>query len=336
MKIRILIVKVVLIVSIAALVSVRPVEAQPVDLPFVEKGVLYRSPVESLAGKAQKAIAENVGRVLHYNQDTAQLIHVTKPSAVDSDIITGGDLVLTDTVTWSTRIIAQDIVTAHISPHGDMIVLWNKNHQVRLVTSQGVPIKEIGIHGAAPIFSHDKRFIAYQKLADHSPDSNLQSLFEHAQGIAVYDMYTMRESLVTNGGGDDFAPVGFSNDISKLYFNSTRPSVNEPENHIASLWVLDLATRITTQLTNTDVREGDPLIPTVNENALWSSDRRIAISSNGKEQGTWMFLLSQNKNTVEARHIADGDSPQWLVLNKRIAVRSVENGQSKWRTIDVQ
>ncbi|MEY4723594.1 MAG: hypothetical protein RLZZ324_1107, partial [Candidatus Parcubacteria bacterium] len=148
-----------------------------------------------------------------------------------------------------------------------------------------------------------------------------------AEGIAVYDTLTGQETLVTNGGGDDFAPVGFSKDMSLLYFDSTRPYGTSPGNRVASLWVVDLATGDVTRLTNTDeesVRKG-VMVPTISPAAIWTSDRATAVTSYGSDMGVWRIDLVGHR--VVARRISDGDSPTWLVPDETIDVRRVVNGR---------
>ena len=64
------------------------------------------------------------------------------------------------------------------------------------------------------------------------------------------------DRLVSTGGMDDFEPVGFSLDKTKLYFNSSRSSEQTPKAHIASLWVIELKNGKTTRLTNTKQANG--------------------------------------------------------------------------------
>lgn len=310
--------------------------ASAAELPFVENEVLYRLGTDGVA--TREVVATDVYRILDHRQAAQRLLYVTPLADTATDAVRGGKLMLVNTATWTEQFVAANVITANLSPDGTTVALWNKDHEVHLVHADGTPLRRIGVHGSAPVFSHDGGLVAYQKLSDTSPDGAPQSLFEFAQGIAVYDVRTGRERLVTNGGTHDFAPVGFSRDLTRLYFNSTRPFDPLIGNHVASLWVVDLQTGNTRRLTNTDekvVRSGS-IVPVVSENALWSSDRTTIISSNGKEQGVWMFVLPQNSGLATASHVADGDSPQWLVPDVSIVVRTVISGKSVWRALRVR
>lgn len=306
------------------------------ELPFVENGVLYSSPAESSV--VQDATTLGKGKILAHNPTAGKLLYVTPQNTQGTDVLTGGNLMLVDMATLGEQLVATNVIAASLSPDGTAMVLWNKDHEIHLTDSVGTVSGRIGMYGAAPVFSHNGRFIAYLKLADVTLDSAPQSLFEHAQGIAVYDVRTGRETLVTDGGLDDFAPVGFSLNMTKLYFNATRPYAGSPQNHIASLWVVDLTSGKVERLTNTDekaVKQGI-VVPTVSENALWSSDRTIVISSNGKEQGIWLFSLAPSVGTLEATHIADGESPQWLVSDESIVFRAISDGKSAWHILNIR
>lgn len=231
---------------------------------------------------------------------------------------------------------ASDMVSSSLSPDGMMSAVWTKNHEIVVIDSGGSVLHKIGIRGAAPMFSHDGNLVAYEKLADSSQDDSEQSLFEFAQGIAVYDLRTGKERLVTDGGGDDFAPVGFSKDMSLLYFNSTRPYEGSSGNHVASLWVVELKSGKAERLTNTSEKQvqNGVVVPIVGENPLWSSDRTMIISSIGSESGVWKFALTSRG--VSAVRIADGDSPKWVVSDESFVVRTISDGKTVWRTLRVR
>ena len=306
------------------------------ELTFVENDIIYFS--RSGSSLIQDTSVVNKGRILTHNTMARKLLYVTPQSTQGTDILTGGSLMLMDLDSLEEQLVSTNVISANLSSDGTRVVLWNVDHEIYLTDSSGVVLKRIGVYGAAPIFSHDGSLITYLKLANVSPDGDSQSLFEHAQGIAVYDMKTSREVLVTNGGSDDFAPVGFSLSMTKLYFNSTRPFAGSSQNHVASLWVVDLESEKVERLTNTDedmVKQG-LVVPTVNENALWSLDRKTIITSNGKEQGIWLFSLDPLGGISEAVHIADGESPQWLLYEKSIIFRGTSNGKSVWHIQNVR
>lgn len=306
------------------------------DHSFVENGILYRS--SSAKAVSQVAVFRDVGRIIDQKPAAQKLLYLAASRTPNNDAVSGSNLMLVDTKTWSNRLVATSVITANLSPDGTMAVLWRSGHKVTLVRSDGSLLQQIGTHGAAPVFSHDGNFIAYQKLADSSSDGSLQGLFEEAQGISVYDVRTGRENLVTSSGTDDFAPVGFSLDLNKLYFNSTRPYERSSHNHVASLWVVDLKNGEKQRLTNLDeaaVRRG-AVTPIPNETALWSSDRTAIVFSNGREEGVWKFALSSDGRLSNATRIADGESPQWVIPDETIAIRTISNGKSAWRILSVR
>ena len=162
--------------------------------------------------------------------------------------------------------------------------------------------------------------------------SDLLELSEKSPyGIAVHNLATGREDVIT-GSSHDFQPVGFSKDMTKLYFNSTRPfenTKNEYENHVASLWVVDLSTKKVTRLTNLNeelVMKG-VMVPTLDIRALWSSDKKTAISSTDIESGIWKFEFNDDGTLLDAKKIASGTAPRWSELDNKIEISTKIGGQ---------
>lgn len=309
-------------------------QATAQTLSFVENGVLYYSTTTSEPTPQRAAL--DIWRILDNKPEKNSLLYLTIPEANATDAVNGSALMLLNTANHAIQPVARNVITAVLSPDATKIVLWNKNQEIQVVAPNGAVLQEIGTHGAAPIFSHDGNLVAYEKLADHTLDSDPQSLFELAQGIAIHDLRTGEERLVTHGGIDDFAPVGFSRDMRKLYFNSTRPFEDSPQKHIASLWVVDLTTGKTERLTNTneEMVNARLLMPVISQNALWTSDRTTIISSNNAKEGVWMFTLSRD-GAIAAIRAGDGDFPQWSVPDKSIVFRTITNGNKAWQQFDI-
>lgn len=305
------------------------------DLPFIEKGILYHSAVDL---ENPEPVLNGVIRILDYQPGAKKILCMTRSQETRSDAVTGGDLVIVDTTNWSQSKVATDnIVGGRLSTDGLSAVVWNDQHEIIYVRNSGKSLQKIGVHGAAPMFSHDGSLISYQKLADETISGDRQDFFEHAYGIAVYDLKTGKEKMVTGGGVHDFAPVGFSNDLSKLYFNSTRPYDNSPQNHVASIWVVDLVLNRTERLTNSD--EAAALngltTPIIGDDAIWSSDRSIVISSDGKN-GVWIFTLSFDGKYLTASRVAEGDSPRWTIPDQVIAIRANVAGKNHWKSVTIR
>ena len=317
------------ITVIVLLLVITSTSSLATKLPFLEDGKLYKSRVGDPTSLSRAEIASNVWKVLDYDQEINMLLYITKPKEwgrVD------GNLWLLDTTNWTYKEVATGVIGAQLSPGGDMIVIWNKDHEIWLISADGIPEEKIGIHGAAPIFSHDGRYIAYEKLPDSSFDGAEQSLFEFAQGIAIYDLMTGQEMVLTQAEhGEDFAPVGFSQGMKRIYFNSTRGG-------IASLWSVNLDGSDLRQETNSGFgvkAKGRP-IPVLSQNAIWSSNKKIAVSSIGTAKEIWIFHFGDSGELRNAKLLTGGESPEWLIKDKRIAFRVIYNGKSKWQTMDIQ
>lgn len=300
------------------------------DLPFVQDGKLYKTQTEK--GK-NVSFGIEADRIIDRNQKFDQLLIAEKSSQVGNDRHVGVKLRLVNTKTLSARDISDGVFQAKLSPNGNAVVIWNDEDQINVVNLEGDILLSLGIHGAAPTYSHTGNLIAYQKLADTSNDESEHGMYE-SQGIAIYDLKSNTEKLVTFDS-EDFAPVGFSSDESKLFFNSARDYPEEPGNHIASLWVVDINSGSVERLTNqsvSEIKKGN-FTPILSDNAIWSSDRQVALSSVDSEDGTWKYKFAKDGKLVSASHFSDGDSPQWVEQDRIVACKVKMGNNVHWHKV---
>lgn len=311
-------------------------QAQDQKFVFVEGGKAYLSSGSSVSTE----IAGNVEGMLSYNSTTGQYLYrVAQNEANHGHNHDSGSLILADSNTGNTTVVAGDIMTAALSPDGKQIVVWNEDHEIHLMTTSGQKTAQIGVHGALPVFSHDGTYVVYNKLGEEG-----DRFFDYSEkspyGIAIYNLKTGVEEVVTDNV-HDFQPLGFSADMTKLYFNSGRAydsATDAFSNHVASLWVVDLNTKEVTRLTNTDedvVRRGDKT-PITHSTALWSSDRKTMISSLEEESGVWQFTFSNDGGLVDAKQIAEGTSPRWVTPDESVAVRAKVGDRGVWKTVNIK
>lgn len=275
-------------------------------------------------------------RILDQGNQFNLILSIDNHQKVGSSHDMGGNLFLMSATDFSTRKINTSVIRAKLSPSEDSIVIWNEDNLIYITDLNGSVLHTIG-HGTSPIFSHTGNLIAYQKLAEISEVPDGHDLFEDALGIAIYDIKSKTDRLITFDS-EDFSPVGFSHDENKLFFNSTRPYDDEPQNHVASVWITDIQSSKTERLTNT----GSGLIrnrihtPIISEDAIWSTDRKTVISSTGMESGVWKFSFSENMRLVTTSHVSDGDSPIWIEQDKTIASKIFTAGKTFWKKHSIQ
>jgi len=294
------------------------------DLPFLHGNTLYKSSPDNSSLKA--AIATHVARILQYHDGIEKILYIAEPKNGSRH----GDLWISNVPFNETTPIAEGVIDAQFSPDGKTIVLWNKDHQIHVVTDYGKSLEQVGVHGAAPIFSHNGQFIAYEKLADISFDEDEQSLFEFAQGIAIYDLVTRQETLLTQTEhGEDYAPIAFSSDLKRVYFNSTRRG-------IASVWSVNTDGSDLRQITNARISPTsiERKIPALSQTALWASHRLMAISSLDGE--IWLFRFTVDGNLSDAKFLTWGEFPLWLVPDQVIALRPSNKKNEGWQVIHIQ
>lgn len=303
---------------------------------------LYTQP--SGSGNRVSVLTDEVGRLVGQTLDGQLLYIATSKNSEDrgggGGMMEGSDLIVLNPRTGESRVIAQNVWTAQASPNGKEIVVADSNNKVQLYSIDGTKKAQIGNNGSDPIFTHDGRYIAYQKLADVGRD--YLELSTNAQGLALYDITTGKERMLTRHSGD-YRPIGFSADMKYFYFNAGRPY--EPsvlgENFInitSGLYSLDVGTGRVTRLTNTDervVQENGQTMSFITHDALWTSDRLTAISGVG-QHGTYKFVFDGTGGLTSIDRISDGDSPRWVVQDKRFEVRTIVDNKESWKLISVK
>jgi WD40 repeat protein len=314
----------ILTVAVVLLLSGPFTMASPItELPYLDGNhlTLYR-----LGANKTERLSIPASRILDHSTHHGALLAFERTTNL------GGTLTAVNTKTWESRIIAHDVIRAKLAPTTNAIVAWFKGNTIELLDTDGEFLLNIADNATAPIFSHDGRLLAYQKLAVAYTDDE-QDSFEYAQGLAIYDLKRNTEVLVTDHP-EDFAPIGFSPDMRVLFFNSTRAYEDDPVSHVASVWAVSIASGAITRLTNrssVDARRGIH-VPIVDENAIWTSDRRTAISATDSESGVWRHTFNIRGDAVMSERLADGNSPIWVERDHKFATTVLDNGRATLRT----
>lgn len=281
---------------------------------YVEDGVLYRTKLkDGVAVERGQKVGEGVDLLMTQNGKLALFTHTTM-SYGEGPV--KNDLWSIDKETGVARKIYQDVMYAPISPKGNMIAVSTQDARVHLIDENGNLLNKVGVYSTSAVFSPDGEKIVYRKLPDNPPESfTLGDLVTHAQGLAVYDINTGKETLVTHGV-DDAWPVGFAHDGKNLYFVKD----------CCSLWSADLKNG------GEPVSMLDPKTPVyVNDyDAIWSSDGRSVISKTDGEVS--LLHISPSQQSASVTMLGKGGSPRWKVQDKLIEFKG-EDGT--WKTVDV-
>lgn len=167
-----------------------------------------------------------------------------------------------------------------------------------------------------PAVSFDDSKIAYVKL---NADWQVGEYFENALGIAIFDLKTKSETQITDRW-DDFAPQWTPNS-NKITFASSN------EYGIVSQFVVDVDSKKRKQLNNVGEKfVTDKTIGYINGNSQWSTDGKSNVSTSDNE--VWMYLFSEDYESVSSKRIAFGKSPRWID-NETISVIVTEASDSK-------
>jgi WD40 repeat protein len=326
-----------LIVSVVSLLYVSSFSDRQVSVIYAQDGKLYVSTLSSDV----TVLADKVGHLMGQTSN-GQILYIAALEHSENHGggagIDGSDLVVLDTQTGESRVIAKDMWTAQFSPDGQEIVAADSDNKVRLYSIDGTEKAQIGNNGSNPIFTHDGKYVAYHKLADEGED--FHRLFENAKGIALYDITSGKERMLTDHSGD-YRPIGFSADLKYFYFNAGRPyesSVLGIINIESGLYSLNMDTGIVTRLTNVDERKAlddGQTMSFIAHDALWTSDRLTAISGIG-HHGTYEFVFDGMGGLKSVERVSDGDAPRWVKQDKSFAVRTVADGKESWNVIDIK
>ncbi len=324
----------VLLIGIAILHTQSP----GAKFSYIQDQKLY---VSDLSGRAQ-LLASGVSQLVGTSASGTTLYLAARPA---DEAMRGGagnmpgtDLTVLDPKTGQSRIIAKNIWVAHVSPDGTYIVAADSDNKVHLFDMNGKEEARIGNNGSNPIFSTDGKYVIYQKLADTGRD--FFDLSSNAKGLALYDISTGKERMLTDQSGDD-SPIGFSADGGYFYFTAGRPydhSIFRITNIVYSLYSLDMNTGEVRRLTNVDERQatvGGPMMSFISQDALWTADRLKAIADEG-HGNVQEFIFDGKGGLVSVEHIADGDSLHWVEQDKTFAVRVSTNGAEHWQVMNVK
>ncbi len=250
----------------------------------------------------------------------------------------GSDLIVFDPDTGKRNLIVKNVWSAHFSKAKNLVVTANSDNKIRLYSLEGEKKAEIGKNGSNPIFSHDDKYIVYQKLADEG--EGYFELSEKAKGLALYDIENASEKMITTVSGDDW-PIGFSADKKFFYFNASRPYENSVLGIInieSGLYSLETDTGKVIRLTNTDEKkalEEGPTMSYISKNAIWTSDRLKVITDVGS-RGIYLYTFNLQGGLNNVVRIADGDSPKWVSQDKIYKVRTLINGKESWNVINLK
>ena len=284
-------------------------------------------------------IPPDVGQVADINIANGNLLYLTTSPNSEPGMggghVAGHDLVVKDAISNEKKVIAKDVLEASFSNKGDFVVLSDSEYEIRIINLKGEVIDKIGKHGVNPVFSSDDSTVVYHRLANEGQG---QDLFEKSPyGLVQYDIKEKNEKNLTDSK-DDYEPLAFSTDMSKLYFNSGRAydsKIEGYENHVVSLWVLDLKTNKVTRLTNLDEEKelangGDPR---VSGSALWSTDKKTIISEDDGE--IWKFTLSDDGTLLDVSKMLDGTNVSWAIADKSINVLLADKQQPMWKVVSI-
>lgn len=291
---------------------------------YSQSGVLYRTELQNgVAVERGKKVAEGIQRILAQDEKT---LLFTRSKIQEGGNPFGNELWLVDKEAGIARAILLNIDFASVSSDGEKVAIstgqgggfGSSLNEIRILDRTGNEIGRVGGHGSNPVFSGDGTKIAYLKMDDNQMGDMGSYAF---RGISVYDLATGKETVVSDNP-EDYSPVGFSSDGSRLLFISGGGGRE-------SLWSKKISA------TGSPVLISDINVSVyINNESVWSSDRSSIIgwSSQGQpEPIISLFKISSDSTSASVEVLGKGTSPRWKVQDKIIEFK----GEQGWEEVDV-
>lgn len=172
-----------------------------------------------------------------------------------------------------------------------------------------------------PDLSADGQFLVYQKL---NPDWRPGDYYDKALGLAILNLTTGKEQLLTDNG-EDFNPFWFPNGQNILFFSRSKEG-------LASHFMINPDGTNRKQLTNSGEKfVSNSTVDIPSEKPAWSPNGKYLVYESDKE--IWINEFDLNNN-IKAKQIAYGKNPQWL-SNDNLSIISTINQENTLLNIDL-
>ncbi|MDO8604748.1 MAG: hypothetical protein Q7K40_05150, partial [bacterium] len=280
--------------------------------------VIYVSRPNDLNEKtSRRKVAEGVDYI--FDQNATKML-LGRKMELNEQTGRRAELWILDISTGKEKKIADYVNEATLSPSGELIAVDDfDTGRIKLLSADGIFLKNIGTYGGLHLFSSDSKQFAYSKFSSSALNRDLPG---DALGIATYNLETGKEVLVTNSS-EDGQPVAFSTDGKKLYFFSVRTN-DYP------LWVVDLESRKVTQLLgNYDWRNFSP-----NKSVLISSNNKTMISTS--DDGVGVLTFNDKGEAISSQLIQKGIDARWFKEDEIITYRAQGTKGKYWEFISVK
>jgi Tol biopolymer transport system component len=189
------------------------------------------------------------------------------------------------------------------------VYFTSRNQDLYVVNVDGGNLQKIQEKVLQPDLSPDGKYLVYQKL---NADWEVGQYSDRALGITVLDLQTGGEKRISQSW-EDFNSF-WTPDGKKILFFSRSPE------GLASHFIMDVDGNNRKQLTNFgEMFITERVVPIPSERPIWSANGRYLVYESDRE--IWVNKFSDNyNNLIEAKQLAYGRDPQWLVDGKSITV----------------
>lgn len=273
-------------------------------------GNLY-SISNTLGEKNYAVLTVNKDIKIMFDQKNGKIIYGKswEEETLFSESIGGTKLYIMDEDGTNERQITEELIRlAFLDNSGQKIYYTTRNQDLYEINIDGSNLRKIQEKVVQPDLSPDGNYLVYQKL---NTDWQLGQYFDQALGLTVLDLSTGLEKRISNTW-EDFNPL-WTPDGKKILFFSRSPE------GLASHFIMNADGSGRKQLTNIgEMFVSEKTVPMPSEKPIWSNDGKYLVYES--DRSIWYNKFDSDYNLTEAKQLAYGRDPAWVIDGKRISV----------------
>lgn len=273
-------------------------------------GNLY-SISNTLGEKNYATLTANKDIKIMFDQKNGKIIYGKswEEETVDSESIGGTKIWIMDLDGRNEKQLSEELcIRAFFDRKEDKVYYVTRDLDLHSVNFNGGNKLKIMEKVVNPDQSPDGRLLVYQKA---NSDWQLGNYLDRALGIAVLDLITGEEKQITNVM-EDFNPFWTPDGKKILFFSRSNEG-------LASHFIMNNDGSGRKQLTNIGEKfVNDRVVPMPSEKPIWSSDGKYLVYESDRE--IWYNKFDSNFNLIDAKQLAYGRDPAWVIDGKRISI----------------
>lgn len=273
-------------------------------------GNLY-SISNTLGEKNYAQLTQNKNIKIIFDQKHSKILYGLgwEEEILESESLGGTKLYIMDEKGGNEKLISEELVRyAFIDKLGESIYFTTRNQDLFATDIDGGNKVKLQEKVLQPDLSPDGKYLVYQKL---NPDWQIGQYADNALGLTVLDLQTGEEKRISQSW-EDFNPFWTPDGKKILFFSRSNEG-------LASHFIINADGNGRKQLTNIgEIFVNNRVVPLPSEKPIWSSDGKYLIYES--DRAIWYNKFDNDYNLTEAKQLAYGRDPQWLIDGKSITV----------------